>query len=65
MRNEIVFAFLAFRIFRILGGAISLQKISEVLIFLLTVFLEIGGGVQDDSGYLQQLSWATPFLTLC
>lgn len=60
-----MFPFLAFGIFRISGGIISLQKLSEMLIFLLIVFLEISGGVQNDSECLQQLSWATSFLALC
>lgn len=58
-------AFLAFGLLRILGGVSSLQKLSEVLIFLLIIFLEIGGGIQGDSGCLQQLSWGTTFLALC
>lgn len=41
MTNEIAFALLAFRTFRILGRVISLQKLAEVFSFLLTVSLKL------------------------
>lgn len=56
MKNEMVFTLLAFRIFRLSGGVVSSQKLSEVLSFL--SFLEIG----NDSECLRWLSWATSFL---